>query len=92
MNKYTDEYRSKLRTPEEAVQVVRSGDWIDYTTNFGFPILLDEALAKRRDFRTCPESYLRKHRLRQGYAFIQDRPDRSRLPYRKQILFLHKSQ
>ena len=49
MNKYTDEYRSKLRTPEEAVQVVRSGDWIDYTTNFGFPILLDEALAKRRD-------------------------------------------
>ena len=42
-------YRSKLRTPEQAVEVVKSGDWVDYTTNVGFPILLDAALAKRRD-------------------------------------------
>lgn len=46
---YMDEYRSKLRTPEEAVRVVKSGDWVDYTTNLGFPVLLDAALAKRRD-------------------------------------------
>ena len=44
-----EEYRSKLRTPEDAVKVVKDGDWVDYTTNLGFPILLDAALAKRRD-------------------------------------------
>lgn len=44
-----EEYRSKLRTPEEAVRAVKSGDWVDYTTNVGFPTLLDAALAKRRD-------------------------------------------
>ncbi len=46
---FTDEYRSKLRTPDEAVKVVKSGDWVDYTTNLGFPVLLDRALARRRD-------------------------------------------
>ena len=44
-----DEYRRKMRTPEEAVKVVKSGDWVDYTLSLGFPTLLDEALAKRRD-------------------------------------------
>ena len=44
-----EEYRAKLRTPEQAVQAVKSGDWVDYTTALGFPILLDAALAKRRD-------------------------------------------
>lgn len=43
------EYRAKLRTPEEAVRAVKSGDWVDYTSNVGFPVLLDAALAKRRD-------------------------------------------
>lgn len=46
---FLPEYRRKLRTPEEAVQVVKSGDWIDYTTSLGKPVLLDRALAKRRD-------------------------------------------
>lgn len=44
-----DEYRAKLRTPEEAVRAVKSGDWVEYTTNVCFPTLLDDALAKRRD-------------------------------------------
>ncbi len=44
-----EEYRAKLRTPEQAVQAVKSGDWVDYTTSLGFPTLLDAALAKRRD-------------------------------------------
>lgn len=44
-----DEYKSKLRTPEEAVKIVKSGDWVEYTTGNGFPALLDAALAKRRD-------------------------------------------
>lgn len=46
---YLDEYRQKLRTPEEAVQVIQSGDWIDYTAHICFPYLLDKALAKRKD-------------------------------------------
>lgn len=46
---YREEYRRRLRTPEEAVQAVKSGDWIDYTSNLGKPVLLDRALAKRRD-------------------------------------------
>ena len=46
---YEHEYRRKLRTPEEAVQAVKSGDWVDYTTNVCFPTLLDAALARRRD-------------------------------------------
>ena len=44
-----DQYRQKLRTPEEAVRAVRSGDWVDYSSNVCFPPLLDAALAKRRD-------------------------------------------
>ena len=44
-----DMYRAKLRSPEEAVKAVKSGDWVDYTSNICFPTLLDEALAARRD-------------------------------------------
>ena len=47
--RFTEEYKSKLRTPEEAVKIVKSGDWVDYTTNLGFPVLLDQALSRRRD-------------------------------------------
>ena len=51
-----EEYRAKLRTPEQAVRAVKSGDWVDYTTSLGFPILLDAALAKRRDELTDVKS------------------------------------
>ena len=44
-----DEYRAKLRTPQQAVSIVKSGDWVDYTTNVGFPALCDAALAARRE-------------------------------------------
>ncbi len=44
-----DEYRSKLRTADEAVRLVKNGDWVDYASNNGFPKTLDAALAKRRD-------------------------------------------
>ncbi len=46
---YQAEYRARLRTPDEAVQIVRSGDWVDYMSNVCFPTLLDAALARRRD-------------------------------------------
>ena len=44
-----NEYRAKLRTAEEAVKVIKNGDWVDYGTNNSFPVALDAALAKRRD-------------------------------------------
>ena len=40
---FSGEYRDKLRSPEEAVSVVKSGDWIDYTSCLGKPELLDKA-------------------------------------------------
>ena len=46
---FRGEYRRKCRTPEEAVSVVKSGDWIDYTSCLGKPVMLDRALAARRD-------------------------------------------
>lgn len=43
------EYKSKLRTADEAARLVKSGDWVDYASMNGFPKMLDAALAKRRD-------------------------------------------
>ena len=42
-----DEYRQKLTTAENAVKIVKSGDWVDYGWSTGTPNVLDKALAKR---------------------------------------------
>ena len=47
MNVWT-EYEKKLRTPEDAVSIVKSGDWVDYSMGPNFPELLDKALAARK--------------------------------------------
>lgn len=47
--KYVEEYRRKLVTPEEAVKLVKSGDWVDYGTFSGSVVALDKALAARKD-------------------------------------------
>ena len=47
MLRYMKEYSAKLKTAREAVQAVKSGDWIDYTMALGIPAALDEALAAR---------------------------------------------
>ena len=44
---FSQEYKQKLRTPQEAVMAVKDGDWVDYTSALGFPKLLDAALAER---------------------------------------------
>lgn len=46
---YAKEYQSKLTTAEEAVKVVKSGDWVDYTWCMTHPVALDKALAARKD-------------------------------------------
>jgi len=49
MKNIIQEYQSKLRTPEQAVQIVKSGDWVDYGGNVCFPALLDKALSERKE-------------------------------------------
>lgn len=44
---YTKEYAAKLRTADEAVKCIKSGDWVDFGLASNVPDLLDEALAKR---------------------------------------------
>ena len=46
---YTALYQQKLTTAEEAVKVVKSGDWVDYGWCTGTPVALDKALAARMD-------------------------------------------
>ena len=40
-------YRSKLTTADEAVKVIKSGDWVDYGFCATHPRVLDEAVARR---------------------------------------------
>ncbi|MDD3879723.1 MAG: acetyl-CoA hydrolase/transferase C-terminal domain-containing protein [Syntrophomonas sp.] len=46
---YVNEYRKKLVSADEAVKVVNSGDWIDYGSMCGQVVVLDEALARRKE-------------------------------------------
>ena len=46
---YLEEYQQKLTTAEEAVKVVKSGDWVDYSWANSHPVVLDKALAARKD-------------------------------------------
>ena len=46
---FKDAYHRKLVTPEEAVSIVKSGDWIDYGFGHTKPVALDRALASRKD-------------------------------------------
>ena len=46
MNIY-DEYKKKLVSAEEAVKIVKDGDWVDYSQCCSFPETLDAALANR---------------------------------------------
>ncbi len=44
---YREMYSQKLTTAEEAVKVVKTGDWVDFGWCVGTPVALDAALAKR---------------------------------------------
>jgi butyryl-CoA:acetate CoA-transferase len=46
---FAQEYKQKLVSADEAVKVVKSGDWVDYGWCTGTPDALDAALAKRTD-------------------------------------------
>lgn len=44
-----EKYRNKVKTPAEAAKAVQSGDWVDFGFGNGFPELMDEALAARKE-------------------------------------------
>jgi len=44
---YQAMYAEKLCTPEEAVSIVKDGDWVDYSQTCSYPQLLDRALSAR---------------------------------------------
>ena len=46
---FAEEYKKKLVSADEAVKVIKSGDWVDYGWCTGTPYTLDKALAKRTD-------------------------------------------
>ena len=46
---WLSDYKSKLKTAEEAVSVIRSGDQVYYAGNAAIPQALVEALARRKD-------------------------------------------
>ena len=46
---FAEEYKQKLVSADEAVKVIKSGDWVDYGWCTGTPYTLDKALAKRTD-------------------------------------------
>ena len=46
---HASEYSRKLVSPQEAVRVVKSGDWVQYGHHANSPVYLDGFLAKRKD-------------------------------------------
>ncbi|MEN6349456.1 MAG: acetyl-CoA hydrolase/transferase C-terminal domain-containing protein [Syntrophomonas sp.] len=49
MGTFLEQYREKLRTADEAVKVVKSGDWVEYGEFMMQAKDLDAALARRKD-------------------------------------------
>jgi len=47
--RWLEEYKKKLVTADEAVQVVKSGDWVEYAFGINGANELDAALARRVD-------------------------------------------
>ena len=46
---YQAMYQQKLTTAAQAVKAVKSGDWVDYGWCTNHPVILDKALAERKD-------------------------------------------
>jgi butyryl-CoA:acetate CoA-transferase len=46
---YHEEYQAKLTTADDAVKIIKSGDWVEYGAFAGQVVELDKALARRKD-------------------------------------------
>lgn len=80
MSDWSALYKEKLRTPEEAVKIVKNGDWVDYGMATSQPIVLDKALAARRDeledikvrtaFSLAPRQIVENDRTRKTFTMM----------------------
>ena len=64
---YSQEYKQKLVSADEAVKLIKSGDWVDFGWCTNTVDALDQALAKREPARWYPfktVSYFRTRRCR----------------------------
>ncbi len=72
-------YKSKLVSADEAVKVVKNGDWVDYGFSLSIVDLLDEALAKRKDELT--DIKVRGSLATKPLRIIEDDPDMKTFVY-----------
>lgn len=49
MSTFKDQYKQKLKSADEAVKVIKNGDWVHYGEFVTITPALDKALAKRKD-------------------------------------------
>ena len=49
-------YKQKITSAENAVKVIKSGDWVDYGWAVTAPVALDVALSKRIEEESCFKS------------------------------------
>lgn len=76
---FIQEYKSKLKTPQEAVKVIKSGDWIDFSLGLCWPVLLDKALAERKD--ELEDIKIRGYLALQPIATVEADPNRETFIY-----------
>lgn len=76
---FRDEYNKKLRTPAEAAKVVKSGDWLDTSMSLGFPTLMDEAIAARKD--ELKDVKIRGYMALQPIKMVECDPEREHFIY-----------
>jgi butyryl-CoA:acetate CoA-transferase len=64
---YAEEYLAKLVSAEEAVKIVKDGDWLDWGQGLGCPHELDKALADRKeelkDIKIRNMTSMKKHEI-----------------------------
>jgi butyryl-CoA:acetate CoA-transferase len=67
------EYQSKLVSADKAVQVIKSGDWVEYAWGSSSPVLFTEAIAKRAEELT--DVNFRGGVIMRPLTFIENDPE-----------------
>ena len=81
------EYEGKCCTPDQAVQVVKDGDWVDYGMSCAYPMALDKALARRHG--DLKDIKVRNAISCHTVAILEADPDNETFTYLQQKIFIH---
>jgi butyryl-CoA:acetate CoA-transferase len=85
-----EEYRDKCVTADEAVKVIKSGDWVEFGFAASMPLLLDEALARRKD--ELHDVKLRGGILLQPLAILECDPEGEHFVWNSWHMFAYERQ